>query len=260
MTPTRGWAERERPEYVRRWRQGDPREVRGRMLFRDAVGDVWLSPAEVRTLGLTDLIRDAEGPDAAAAEQERITAVVETGIEARLQEAGTDDVRPAGEEDGGAVPADEWIEEDPEPGQSGTPEPPTGTAEAVGLALQGGGEFVIEAAARAGVLEPPPSGETPSGRRWWIVRDPAGDRLAWDNRPAYAAHGRWMEEAYGEGGTMRPEYREGGPRHMPIVHLEQGSVPMDVVRAAAEHARRSEAALRYVTELAEAARQDERKA
>jgi hypothetical protein len=87
--------------FVRDWAPGDPPVAKGRSLWRDEAGDVWLSPAEVKALGLIQAMR--EGLD-------RPSGI---GLEpVPEEEARTRDVRAPSGTDNGAVSAEEYFEQE----------------------------------------------------------------------------------------------------------------------------------------------------
>lgn len=81
--------------YVRDWQEGgDSRLTRGLSLWRDAEGLVWLTPAEVKALGLTTAMR---------------LAIENPAYRAPEEETRTDDLRPPSEGDATATSADDWF-------------------------------------------------------------------------------------------------------------------------------------------------------
>jgi hypothetical protein len=207
---------RRAPAYVRDWRRGDPADARGRTLWADNAGEpVWLSPSEVRGLGLTGLMRAAIEAREAGPPQES---------------ARSRDVRPSTERGVSAVSADEWFGQ--EDGMDASDEADATEDEARERAEAEARPAFTERSAlpdRA-PLPTSPRGEA-DGWRWWVVRDPGGDRLAYDNRPTLDA---WGEDQLGATRDL-----EAGRAPRPVAaarpRLVQGTIPLALVaRAAAE--------------------------
>jgi hypothetical protein len=212
---------RRAPAYVRDWRRGDPADARGRTLWADNAGEpVWLSPSEVRGLGLTGLMRAAIEAREAGPPQES---------------ARSRDVRPSTERGVSAVSADEWFGQ--EDGMDASDEADATEDEARERAEAEARPAFIE---RSALPDRAPRATSPRGEadgwRWWVVRDPGGDRLAYDNRPTVEAWDETLDDArhYFKGDdryAVPSATRMAGPRPS----LVQGTIPLALVaRAAAE--------------------------
>lgn len=191
--------------YVRDWQKGDPPGVHGRSLWRDLDGDVWLAAAEVRQLGLIDLMRSTVNAQVAG----------EVKPEPEDQEARSPDVRSPQDGEDTAIAAEEFWAEIHENQASGAPAMET-DHERIRPPDTGDGRYVPTEAQRAGLSErdyaavtapnlrraaqitfterdeldvPVDAGteQTCGGWRYWVVDDGEGRLVAFDNRPAISA-------------------------------------------------------------------------
>jgi hypothetical protein len=178
--------------FIRDWQPGDPKQARGRSLWQDVEGFVWLSPAEVKSLGLTDLMRGTlEGGDQATSSNL---------VERLAQEQDT------------PVSAEEWMKGDVEDVPYTThsssiyePQPHPSKVHQDEVELMGG---------------------QTDGWRWWLVKDGEQKLVAYDNRPQLDA---WHQDQIRWGNSQQREGEAPPPAMSPS--LVQGVIPLALCRA-----------------------------
>jgi hypothetical protein len=188
---------RGRVRFVRDWQPGDPKRAKGRSLWIDAEGEVWLSPAEVKSLGLTDLMRGTlEGGDQATSSNL---------VERLAQEQDT------------PVSAETYWHEAHERSQDDRAE--KDLAAAVQRVTSSDPGVKVEATVTGG--------QTADGWRWWLVEDGEQRLVAYDNRPLVED---WEATSFQQTGVH-------GERRTPRPSLVQGVIPLALCRAivSAEH-------------------------
>jgi hypothetical protein len=182
--------------FIRDWRPGDPKRAKGRSLWIDAEGEVWLSPAEVKSLGLTDLMRGTlEGGDQATSSNL---------VERLAQEQDT------------PVSAETYWHEAHERSQDDRAE--RDLAQAVQRATSSDPGVKVEATVTGG--------QTADGWRWWLVEDGEQKLVAYDNRPQLDA---WHQDQIRWGNSQQREGEAPPPAMSPS--LVQGVIPLALCRA-----------------------------
>lgn len=247
--------------FVRDWRPGDSPTIRRRTLWRHEVlaEESWLHPTEVVALGLTTRMREAlarqeaAGPDQEAGSPDVRPPSRDDPTAVSAEEFWADGslarTLPTHREPGAApwerigrawlgqarrealTDDDGTLRVDPPEGLMTWREAMADVGARWPLATTSGHEAPYGASYHHAPAAPPPSGEQ-NGWRWWLVEDPAGDLIAYDNRAAVQdwddrVH-RHNRHAPGAALGYAQTETELGPRPA----LVQGSVPVAVARAA----------------------------